>query len=134
LVSAALRVGTNPHQALLKALRFCEICARMETMAELEVVLNRSKFDRYLNRKNRQTFVANLHRSLRLFVVQSSSAMENLPRCRDPKDDQYLALALAAEADAIVSSDHDLLVLNPWCGIRILSPAEFLAEGSHHRP
>lgn len=134
LVGAALRIGTAPHQALLKALRFCDICASAETMAELEVVLNRSKFDRYLNREKRQTFVANLHRRLRLFVVQSSDTMEIQPPCRDPRDDQFLALALAAEADAIVSSDADLLVLHPWRGIRILSPAGFLAEGPDSRP
>jgi hypothetical protein len=134
LVGAALRIGTAPHQALLKALRFCDICASAETMAELEVVLNRSKFDRYLNREKRQTFVANLHRRLRLFVVQSSDTMEIQPPCHDPRDDQFLALALAAEADAIVSSDADLLVLHPWRGIRILSPAGFLAEGPDSRP
>jgi predicted nucleic acid-binding protein len=29
----------------------------------------------------------------------------------------------------IVSSDQDLLVLDPWHGIRILTPAQFLAWG-----
>jgi len=35
------------------------------------------------------------------------------PPCRDPKDDQFLVLARVAEADALVSSDEDLLVLHP---------------------
>jgi predicted nucleic acid-binding protein len=48
--------------------------------------------------------------------------------CRDAKDDKYLELALAAGADMIVSSDEDLLVLHPWRGIPILSPADFLAR------
>ena len=47
--------------------------------------------------------------------------------CRDAKDNRYLELALAAGADVIVSSDDDLLILEPWRGIRILRPAEFLA-------
>ena len=47
--------------------------------------------------------------------------------CRDPKDDKYLELALAAGAETIVSSDNDLLVLHPWCGVRILNPAGYLA-------
>ena len=47
--------------------------------------------------------------------------------CRDPKDDKYLELALAAGADMIVSSDGDLLALHPWRGVRILRPAEYLA-------
>jgi hypothetical protein len=50
--------------------------------------------------------------------------------CRDPKDDKYLELALAAGAEVIVSSDDDLLVLHPWRGTRILNPADYLAEGT----
>jgi predicted nucleic acid-binding protein len=38
------------------------------------------------------------------------------------------AVALAAGADAIISGDADLLVLHPWRGVRILRPADYLAE------
>lgn len=48
-------------------------------------------------------------------------------QCRDPNDDKYLVLAQAGSADVIVSSDDDLLVLHPWRGISIPSPADFLA-------
>lgn len=50
--------------------------------------------------------------------------------CRDAKDNKYLELALAAQADAIISGDEDLLVLHPWRGIPILRPAEFLRQFS----
>ena len=53
--------------------------------------------------------------------------------CRDPKDDKYLELALAADAATIVSSDGDLLVLDPWRGVRILKPAAYLAEAEAGR-
>jgi putative PIN family toxin of toxin-antitoxin system len=46
--------------------------------------------------------------------------------CRDAKDNRYLELALAAGATVIVSGDADLLVLDPWRGVRILTPAQFL--------
>ncbi len=46
--------------------------------------------------------------------------------CRDPNDDMLLECALTAGADVIVSGDKDLLTLNPYQGIRILTPAEFL--------
>jgi putative PIN family toxin of toxin-antitoxin system len=60
------------------------------------------------------------------------------PVCRDPKDDivlatalaaraDILATALAARADILVTGDMDLLTLDPFEGIRILSPAAFLA-------
>ena len=45
---------------------------------------------------------------------------------RDPKDNKYLELALAAGAETIVSSDEDLLVLHPWRSVRILRPADYL--------
>lgn len=50
--------------------------------------------------------------------------------CRDAKDNRYLELALAAQASVIVSGDDDLLVLDPWRGIRIMKPAMFLAWSS----
>jgi predicted nucleic acid-binding protein len=39
-----------------------------------------------------------------------------------------LGLAFECEANVIVSSDEDLLVLDPWADTRILRPAEFLNE------
>ena len=47
--------------------------------------------------------------------------------CRDAKDNKYLELALASGAETIISSDDDLLVLDPWRGVRILRPAAYLA-------
>jgi putative PIN family toxin of toxin-antitoxin system len=47
-------------------------------------------------------------------------------RSRDLKDERYLACALAARADAVVSNDRDLLVLGKPFGIPILTPIQFL--------
>ena len=47
--------------------------------------------------------------------------------CWDPKDDRILELALNADAGVIVTGDMDLLVLNPFRGVRIVTPTEFLA-------
>ena len=46
--------------------------------------------------------------------------------CRDPKDDRILELALNGDAGVIVTGDMDLLVLNPFRGVRIVTPTEFL--------
>lgn len=46
--------------------------------------------------------------------------------CRDPRDDMFLEAAVAGGADVIVSGDKDLLVLHPFEGIPIVSPAAFL--------
>jgi putative PIN family toxin of toxin-antitoxin system len=123
LVSAALRSGSVPEQALMKALRTCEVCASAETLDELARVLERDKFDRYLDRDSRRAFVALLRRHVRLFDVQDVVVD---PPCRDPRDNPFLALALVCEADALISSDEDLLVLHPWRGMPIVRPGEFL--------
>jgi uncharacterized protein len=127
LVSAALRVGSVPHQALLKALGSCDVCASPETIAELEEVLARGKFDRYLDRESRLRYFALMRLHLHLYLVQDAELEAAVPPCRDPKDTKFLALALAAEADALISSDDDLLVLGPWQGIPIITPQAFLA-------
>ncbi|MBM3556171.1 MAG: putative toxin-antitoxin system toxin component, PIN family [Alphaproteobacteria bacterium] len=46
-----------------------------------------------------------------------------LPRCRDPADRPFLALARAGRADALVTGDKDLLALEGRFDIPILTPA-----------
>jgi uncharacterized protein len=48
--------------------------------------------------------------------------------CRDPDDDWVLATALAGEADAIVSGDADLLTLDSYSGVEMLSPRQFVSR------
>ncbi len=45
------------------------------------------------------------------------------PVCRDKDDDAVLALAIAAQADMVISGDDDLLCLDSFEGIPILTPA-----------
>jgi len=47
--------------------------------------------------------------------------------CRDPKDNKFLEVAVNGEADVMVTGDEDLLVLNPYRGIRIVSPSAYVA-------
>ena len=47
-----------------------------------------------------------------------------IPDCRDPDDRRFLELALAAPADALVTGDRDLLILQPVFSIPIITPAE----------
>jgi len=47
-------------------------------------------------------------------------------RSRDAADDPFLACALAAKAEFVVSSDRDLLALGKPFGIRMLTPVELL--------
>jgi uncharacterized protein len=47
-------------------------------------------------------------------------------RSRDPKDDMYLACALGAGAQALVTNDRDLLSLKKPFGVAMMTPIEFL--------
>jgi uncharacterized protein len=47
---------------------------------------------------------------------------------RDPKDNHVLGCALAAQAQKVLTGDKDLLVLHPFRGISILTPAAFMSS------
>jgi uncharacterized protein len=57
-------------------------------------------------------------------VVRTAPLPERV--CRDRSDDIVLATAFAGKANVIVTGDDDLLVLNEFREIRILSPRRFL--------
>ena len=53
---------------------------------------------------------------------------ETITDCRDAKDNKFPELAVGGNADYIVAGDSDLLILNPFCGIPLLTPREFLSR------
>lgn len=113
--------GSLPDQALKQARYHGKILLSGATLHELQGVLARPKFDRYVSPKTRRLFLTSLlHHSSRVTVTKSITA------CRDPKDDKFLELALSGEADALITSDQDLLVLHPFRGLPILTPRQFL--------
>ena len=130
LASAALRVGSVPHRALAHALSAGEVCASAATLAELEQVLRRAKFDQYQPIDVRSEFVAMLRRLISLVAVSEADESNVSPSCRDLKDNKFLALVKVCGADALISSDADLLVLHPWQGVPILTPVAYVALSS----
>lgn len=128
LVSAALRPNSVPRQAFLKAIAQTELCVSDATLAELREVMSRDKFDRYLERALRMQFVELYQRHARLFKVPAADEQRLQEPCRDPRDNKFLALALACSADFVVSSDEDLLTLSPYRRIPVLLPRDFLEQ------
>ena len=57
--------------------------------------------------------------------------VDSIRICRDPKDDKILELAISGNADCIVTGDDDLLVLNPFREVAIVTPADFLQASPH---
>ena len=124
LVSATFRRNAVPARAAQHAFRADRLAVSEPVLAELIDVLSRSKLQRFLDPVLRSELLWQLDT-----LGASFQPVERVTDCRDPKDNKYLELALAAGADRIVSSDDDLLVLNPWRGVRILKPADYPAEG-----
>lgn len=121
-VSAALKADSVPAQALLRAEAVDVFALSSAVDSEIAEVLARPKCARAIPAARRARTLGILRDAAVWFqpVVRVSD-------CRDPKDDKYLELALAAGAETIVSGDDDLLLLHPWRGVRILRPAHYLA-------
>jgi len=64
---------------------------------------------------------------LRTAVLVEPAALGR-QRSRDASDDPYLAAALVARAQYIVSRDNDLLILQKPFGISVVTPRAFLHE------
>jgi uncharacterized protein len=122
LVSAALKADSVPERALLRAEEADVFALSGAVDAEIAEVLDRPKFAGAIPLARRRRVLEILRRA----AVWFEPAVR-VTDCRDPKDDKYLELALAAGAETLISSDDDLLVLDPWRGVRILRPAEYLA-------
>lgn len=123
IISAVLLPGSKPDYALRKAQDLGELLVSESIWLELEQVLARPKFNRYITPEERNDFLLELSET-----IQFINVTEQINECRDPKDNKYLELAVSGKAECIVTGDNDLLVLNPWRDIEILTVQEFLAN------
>src|SRR5579863_5752572 len=121
LVSALLSFKSTSAQAVRRTLSRGLLLLSEPALSEIESVLGRQKFSKVLSTDTRKAFV----KSLRL-AAEHVSITSHLRRCRDPRDDRFLELAVDGNADVIVTGDDDLLALDPFGQIRILTPKQFL--------
>jgi putative PIN family toxin of toxin-antitoxin system len=121
LISAFLFSQSKPRLALDKAQDIGVLIISISVFLELREVLYRPKFDKYFIGKRREELLAELTETAQFIDVN-----EQIEECRDPKDNKYLELAVSGQAECVVTGDNDLLVLNPWRSIEILTVQEFL--------
>jgi len=121
LVSALLLPDSKSRHALDVALREGKVLISFATLAELNEVLSRKRFRRYVDEEDVRSFLAALTREAEWVDVEIQ-----IQACRDPKDDKFLELAVSGQATHIVTGDTDLLALNPFQGIEILPPHRLL--------
>jgi len=84
-------------------------------IAEMNDVLSRPKFDRYISAIDRLEFLAKTIRDAENIEVDVI-----LTKCRDPQDNKFLELAVSGSATPLVTGDANLLALNPFRGIAIV--------------
>lgn len=120
LVSAAI-VGGIPRRALDLLFERGTILVSVDVLEELDDTLDRTKFDRYTPQTQRHNFIREL-----IEVAELVRISEPIRACRDPNDDKFLELAVSGDADYLITGDSDLLVLNPFRGVEIVTPRDFV--------
>ena len=125
IVSAALKEKSLPGMALHLVAESGVLLKSTLTEQELLITLSRPRLAPLIPR-DFQTWLKELFAAAELVEIG-----ERIVACRDPKDDKFLELAVNGRADLIVSGDADLLVLNPFRNIPIITPATFV-EGAVH--
>ncbi|MBQ7210995.1 MAG: putative toxin-antitoxin system toxin component, PIN family [Paludibacteraceae bacterium] len=100
-----------------------ELVITEQLLQEILLVAQRPKFSKYFRSEDIE--------QLRLWIEHN---MVNIPlgripaRCRDPKDDYLLELAIQAKAIYLVSGDNDLLELGSIEGCQIMTVQQFEKE------
>lgn len=122
VVSSIAFPGSTPDRAFVAA-QSEVLLASHATLGELIEVLERPKWDRYIDRHLRTQLAAEYMSSCEIISVVTS-----IRACRHAKDDKFLELAIDGDADIILTGDKDLLDLHPFREIAILTPAVFLAD------
>lgn len=119
IVSAAFKESSWPASVIRWVGNFGGLLKSTATEQEVFKVLQRPR----IARNTVPLF------NLRLRQIFDDAALvtiiERIAACRDPKDDKFLELVVNGRADVIGSRDADLLVLDGFRGITIITPAAF---------
>lgn len=123
LISAALSGQGTPAKLLRLVLDGHTLVFSQPTFNELQSRLYRPKFDRYITLEQRQRLLHDFNACAHWVELAPYPTY-----CRDPDDDKFIATALQAQADWLVSGDRDLLEAQPPADLRILTPAQALEQ------
>jgi uncharacterized protein len=120
LISAALKRQSTPGMAALIVERRGGLLKSLVTEQQLFEVAARPYLAPLIDAET-QAWLKKLLAAAELITIT-----ERIAACRDPSDDKFLELAVNGQADLIVTGDADLLVLNPFQDIPIVTPAQFV--------
>jgi putative PIN family toxin of toxin-antitoxin system len=124
LISALISPMGTPARLLVAAEKGSyELIVSDRLLGEMEDVLRREKFRRYVTPRNVTDYLLRL----RLASTRAKEG-EVFPVSSDAKDDYLFALALASGADFLVSGDGHLLDMPPvLTPVPVLTPSDFEA-------
>lgn len=123
LISGLFSTTSTPALAVERAITKGQLIATAETLRELIEKLLLPKFDRYVRRERREALLQRV-----ASIAEIVEVLQTVRASRDAKDDKFLEAAVNGRANVLVTGDRDLLDLNPFRGVAILSPAEYLAR------
>lgn len=91
-----------------------------ELMEEIKDVFSRPKFARYFTSEQLDLLMKFMNERAVSFILKDIPS-----RCRDPKDDYLLELALVSNADFLITGDKDLLDIKDIGLCQIVTASEF---------
>jgi len=121
-VRALLLENSISRRGFDRAVDRGKILLSFPALEELEEVLRREKFRKYFDEDEANHFLAAL-----VQVAEWVEIDTEITACRDPRDDKFLELAVGGRATHLITADRDLLVLDPFQGVRILTTSDFLS-------
>ena len=126
--SVLIRYLIKPSAAVKELIEECwlgeqvQMVTAPELIEELEGVLERDYIQALVHPEEGQALLDAIYQKAEVLP-----SLGNVPSySRDPKDDKFVACALAGGADYVVTEDKDILVLQALGGVRMVTPYDFV--------
>ena len=108
----------------------CSVLLKRARKSEFELIVCPFIVEEVKNVLSRKLKAENhLIENVLLIIREASNTIHPLDSvknlCRDKDDDFVLSCAVSANADYLVSGDKDLLIIEKFKGVKIVSPREF---------
>lgn len=127
LISGLLSRSAPPARVLdLWAIGAVTVLVSKDLAEEYREVLARPRFARLGTLSERMELLSSLMDLANVELVEAPRTLNVIQE--DPDDNRVLECAVSGSADVVITGDHDLLRLDEFQGIRILSPRQFLEQ------
>lgn len=125
-VSAIIWGGIPDEIISLQEQRKIEIASSRKLLSELENTFNKKKIQTKLEVLQLTTSSAFslVYESVNIYSIEELI----VPELRDPDDTIVLATAIAANAEVIITGDRDLLILQEYQNMQIMTATDFLEQ------